>query len=373
MINILYVVSTLKRSGPTNQLFNIIKNLDRSAFKPHLVTLSPESSDSRWSDYEKIGVNLYSLNLSRLSGVLFSKSSLGKKIADIKPDIIHSQGIRADMLVSKINSIIPNVATIHNFPEIDYKMTYGSFLSYFMLKNHVKAMRRLKRVVGCSFSVSENLIDRYSLSNVNAIQNGVDQDYFNLINLHNFPLRDKLKIGYNDKVWISTGHLSDLKDPFFLIDLWHKATKEAPNHHLIFLGSGALYDECYLKSEKKKNIHILGRVSNVVDYLLESDYFISASKSEGLPMAVIEAMACGLPVLLSDIQPHKEIYNMSPEIGCLFKLGEEHSFLESFKELVESDYSIHRQAALDLIKSELSAVKMSQKYQNIYKQLIGNK
>jgi glycosyltransferase involved in cell wall biosynthesis len=83
-------------------------------------------------------------------------------------------------------------------------------------------------------------------------------------------------------------------------------------------------------------------------------------------------MACGLPVLLSDIEPHKEIYDMSPAIGALFRLGDEGSFLDSFKALVASDYKVHRQAALDLIASELNAVKMSQKYQKIYNELIGD-
>src|SRR5690606_9558118 len=103
MKTILYIVSTLKRSGPTNQLFNIIIYLDRSVFEPVLITLSPEPEDSRWQDYQSLGVQMHSLNLSRLGGLFFAKSNLEKLIKKIQPDLIHTQGIRADFLISKLN------------------------------------------------------------------------------------------------------------------------------------------------------------------------------------------------------------------------------------------------------------------------------
>lgn len=373
MKKILYIVSTLKRSGPTNQLFNLIKDLDRSVFEPSVATLSPEPEDNRWNDYENLGVNLYSLNLSRLGGVLFAKPKLRNLIDEIKPDIIHTQGIRADGIVSEIKKNTPHIATIHNYPQYDYLMTYGSFKSRFMIKYHISAMQKIDKLIGCSVSVSNNLITNFNLTNVSAIQNGVDDKLFDVNHHKSSWLREKLNLNQSAVIWIATGHLSERKDPLFLINRWLSIKDSFPEHHLVFLGSGQLFEYCQQRKQGIENIHLLGRVSNVVDYLQGSNFFVSASKSEGLPMATIEAMACGLPVLLSDIEPHKEIYNMSPEVGRLFRLGEEHSFLESFKELVESDYSIHRQAALDLIKLELSAVKMSQKYQNIYKQLIGNK
>ena len=48
---ILYVVSTLQQSGPTEQLYNVIQHLDKRVFEPHLITLSKEPADSRWNAY----------------------------------------------------------------------------------------------------------------------------------------------------------------------------------------------------------------------------------------------------------------------------------------------------------------------------------
>src|SRR5690554_5345172 len=120
MKKILYVVSTLKSSGPTNQLFNVINHLDRSQYEPHLITLSPEPADSRWKKFQDIKVKLFSLNLSRVKGMLFAKTELRKIIKIIRPDIMRTQGIRADAIVSSLEMKIPHVATIRNFAPDDY-------------------------------------------------------------------------------------------------------------------------------------------------------------------------------------------------------------------------------------------------------------
>lgn len=371
MLKILYVVSTLKRSGPTNQLFNVINNLDRTTFEPIIITLSPEPTDSRWMDYEALGIKLHSLNLSRLGGVFLAKSKLIKLVQTIQPDLIHTQGIRADILLTKLSKSTPHVSTIHNFPQLDYTMTYGELLGKLMLKKHIISMKKTDRLIGCSLSVSNNLINSFGLNNVVAIPNGVDQKSFYLDHENYNYIRTKLGLDKDSIIWISTGHLSKLKDPFFLISQWNKLVGSYKNHHLVFLGTGELHNDCIKLSVDNNNIHLVGRVSNVRDYLQGANYFVSASKSEGLPMATIEAMACGLPVLLSDIEPHKEIHDMSPSVGELFTLGDEEIFIESFKLLANSNYDECQNAALGLVASDLNASRMSRNYQNIYHELIG--
>src|SRR5690625_1499928 len=87
------------------------------------------------------------------------------------------------------------------------------------------------------------------------------------------------------------------------------------------LGGGELQSACKALAGQTNNILIRGAVQNVTQYLQASDYFISCSKAEGLPMAVIEALACGLPCLLSDIRPHAEFFELSDSIGSLYALG----------------------------------------------------
>ena len=154
MKKILYIVSTLKRSGPTNQLSYIIKYLDKNYYEPIVLTLSTEPQKNSMKDYfiDSLHVSVETLGLSRVKGLLFAKSHIKKFIKDNNIDLVHSQGIRADGLMSSID--IPRVATLRNYPYYDYPMTYGKFKGFLMAKKHLKYLEKINNPVVVSKSIS---------------------------------------------------------------------------------------------------------------------------------------------------------------------------------------------------------------------------
>lgn len=370
MKKILYIVSTLKRSGPTNVFYNLIKYIDHSDFEIYILTLSPEPGKSRWKEFSSLGVHLFSLNLSRVKGLIFARKHIQSLLAEIKPHLVHTQGIRGDIIATKLKISIPRISTIHNFPQHDYVMKYGHVIGNGMLFHHINALRKMSACIGVSNAVTANVKNKYNISNVIPIQNGVDTDIF-------FPskegekvnLRKRLNLPLTGKFFICSGHLSALKNPIFLIENWKKLFRGNDDKHLVFIGSGKLKDNCEYYSKSHKNIHIIGRVENVVDYLRASDYLISASRTEGFPNAVLEAMACGLPVLLSDIPSHKEIIDIAPNAGLCYELGNINSFNRTFNELLCSDRAVMSSAALKFIRETANASVMACDYQKIYQKV----
>jgi glycosyltransferase involved in cell wall biosynthesis len=368
---ILYIVSTLKRSGPTNALYNLIKHIDYSDFEVYILTLSPEPGDSRRKEFLNLGVHLYSLNLSRIKGLFFAKKHIQSFLAEIKPHLIHTQGIRSDIISANLKMNIPQLSTIRNFPQYDYIMTYGRIIGSMMIFQHINALHKMSACIGVSNAVTENLRNKYNISNVFCIQNGVDTDVFSpQTEFEKENLRQRLHLPLNTKIFISSGHLSELKNPMFLINIWKTYFNENNDAHLIFIGDGKLRKECEREARNFENIHVIGRVNNVVDYLRTSDYFISASYTEGFPNAVLEAMACGLPVLLSNIGPHKEILDTAYNAGFCYELDNKDSFNKSFNELLYSDRTTMSSTALKFVKEKANALIMAKNYQKIYQKLI---
>ena len=74
---------------------------------------------------------------------------------------------------------------------------------------------------------------------------------------------------------------------------------------LLLIGDGPLREAC--AEQGVDSVLVTGQVDNVQDYLRASDVYVSSSMTEGMPLGVLEAMACGLPVLLSDIAAHREL------------------------------------------------------------------
>jgi glycosyltransferase involved in cell wall biosynthesis len=364
-MKVLYIVSTLRLCGPINQLFALIKYLDRQSFEPIILTLSPEPTHSALTSFEKLGVQINSLKLSRLKGFLVGKYALKKFVADCHCDIVHTHGIRADIYAARYLKKYQRITTIHNYPYHDYPMKYGKLFGSFMAGQHLRALRKIDLPVACSNTISKML----ELHNLNSyiVQNGVDTTLYNPPKPEErLQLRRQLGLPLNPKIFIAVGALIERKQPEILIQGFIKSEAKERGM-LLIVGEGSLRHTCEVISLTNSCIKFTGQVDNVVDYLKAADYFISASLSEGLPISVMEALACGLPVCLSDIEPHREILNYNRQAGVTFPVSDSQALANQLNKLIEIDTKMMSQAALSIINLHLNAQKMSEKYQLIYR------
>ena len=93
---------------------------------------------------------------------------------------------------------------------------------------------------------------------------------------------------------------------------------------LVLAGDGALQDEMKALASQlgiSEHVIFLGYIKNIRELYTCCDVAVSTSKIEGLPFNIMEAMACGLPVVASDIKGHRELI-VDGENGLLFERGE---------------------------------------------------
>lgn len=366
MKKILYIVSSLKKSGPNIQLLNLIQHLNKQEYEIVILTLSKNPSDSLFDIFEKLNIEIIEEPISKLS-LPVTIGSIKSVISEINPDIIHSSGIRADYISSKGYFDVPTVSTVHNFMFDDYTYRYGKILGSLMINLHLKFLRKINVPIVCSFSIKE--LYKKKNHNFMAIQNGVDiSKYQEVTYTEKKRLREKLNLPKNKKIMISTGHLTELKNPQITIEAFLKQ-KNNNESLLIFLGDGDLKNKLEEKYSKSKNIIFKGRVSNVSEYLQASDIFVSASYTEGLPNAVLEAMATNLYILLSNIRPHQEIYNF-PEVSSNsfnpYNLNDAViNFEKALDKITDDNIILNRKVLIDNFSSE----KMSYNYHKVYRSL----
>lgn len=363
-INLLYLVSRLRRQGPIFQLYNILKYLDRDKFQPYVLTLSPEASESYLSAFKKINVQCHSLGLSRIAGMILGPKKIVKSIKEIPADLVHVFDYRSTLLCANLTVDIPRVVTSRQ----SYHQVFGPVLGRIMMKTFLRACRKCERTVAVSNSIRK-FTENGTLRHIDIIYNGIDQDKFKPVDKEEKKrLRARLDLPPNKRIFVSVGFLSENKGLPTLIEAFNKSRVDQPDV-LVLLGSGPLQIKCSRLATGKSDIRPIGFVENVEDYLGAADIYVSASLTEGCPNAVMEAMACGLPVILSDIPAHREILDFDKKAGLLFPTKNIDSLSNAFSKCLEGNYSEKSQAALSIINNHLNAKKMSLKYQELYTEL----
>lgn len=109
---------------------------------------------------------------------------------------------------------------------------------------------------------------------------------------------------------LSVGRLEKVKDPIALLHAFAKVAD--PDARLVVVGTGALEPSARATAEAlglERRVELAGLIprEEVFARCARADVLVSTSRGEGLPVAAIEAMAAGCPVILSDIPPHREL------------------------------------------------------------------
>jgi glycosyltransferase involved in cell wall biosynthesis len=373
LIKILYIVSRLREGGPSNQLWYIINNLDDTVFSATILTLSPEDSQSTMSRFEQQEIPVRSMNMGRMEGILRGGSTLKEIIQNIEPDLVHTQGWRPDLLSAWHVDRFPRVATIRNYPWDDYPMKFGRLRGTLMAWTHLNALRRIDHPVACSEAIS--ILVQTKGIHARAIRNGVDisRYYPSKSGTERNRMRKELGLPAESVIYISVGSLIQRKDPVTVIQGFLKHSTSQKDV-LIMLGDGPLMQSCKELAAQASDgaVRLEGQVSNVAEYLRAANYFISASHSEGLPNTVMEALASGLPVILSDIAAHREFFAEGKTIGELFPSGDPSALAQAIDDVEKLDDTRLAEEARKQAVEHLSAEAMSREYQNLYHSIVEN-
>lgn len=369
-IRVVYLVSTLRQAGPTTQLLNIVRHLDRARFDPVVVTLSAEPRASLREAFVRNGVETRSFAFSRIKGALHTgwRRDLERVVGSPldRSCIIHSQGIRADTISARHLRDLPRIATARNYPYDDYLMKFGAVLGRWMARTHLRALRDIPVIVACSATLGRKLQPHDVATTV--IRNGVELSSFTMPSAaERLELRTRLRLSADARVAVWVGSLVVRKDPATAL----RAMKAAQDSSLVMLvvGAGEMAAACRREAGSDARIRFVGHADDVAPYLRAADFFVSSSRSEGMPNAVLEALSCGLYLLLSDIEPHRELLALAPGAGELLPLADVNAFTSGL--LNAAVRAADGAAERSLAAHALGAEQVSKLYQELYVQTVG--
>ena len=140
----------------------------------------------------------------------------------------------------------------------------------------------------------------------------------------------------NKKI-ISVGRLEEQKGYDILIDVWNIVSKKYPDWILEIYGEGSERENLQNKINKlglEKSFLLKGATKDIQDKYLESSIYVMSSRYEGMPMVLLEAMACGLPIVSFNCPCGPKDIIKDKEDGFLIPFGDIELMAEKIEELI---------------------------------------
>ena len=298
------------------------------------------------------------------------KSTLRQVAATSKRAVVHAHHPRSGALFQLIrigaDRRIPALFSVHNmfsrYPPATrilssfncLRSDHVSFVSHAASDAFPPALRRLRPT---AFSVIPNGVDLERVDATLAKVSGpgpervADRRRFELINV---------------------GKFTEQKGHDFLLD----ALQRLPGVGLTLVGDGSERPRIEKRVQDEglaDRVRFTGLVPRETVYaeLLAADLFVSPALWEGLPIAVLEAMALGRPMLLSDIQPHREIQFEGPDLQLLpFDLAAWTGAIDRCMARPAESLQAEGQANRRTVEDAFTLARMHERYTDLYDMLI---
>lgn len=267
-----------------------------------------------------VGLDETQEKASRLQKQWLRIVHLRKAIRQEKPDVVLSFCVKANYraMMASMGTRIPVIVSVRNDPQKDYTGKINTLMNHLFLN----------RAAGCVFQTEEarNFFNKKLQKKSVIICNPVNEKYLQA---------ERRK---PEKKIVCVGRLVAQKNQMLLVCAFEKIIKKYPEYHLYLYGDGsddACKEELLAYAENHhltERIHFMGLSSTLETDIADAAMFVLPSNYEGMPNALMEAMAMGLPVISTDCPCGGSRYWIEHgETGQLVPVGDEDALAQAME------------------------------------------
>jgi glycosyltransferase involved in cell wall biosynthesis len=281
-------------------------------------------------------------------------------------DVVHAHGYKADIYVYlALRGLgIPFVSTCHTWYDNDLSVFLYGVADRFVL-------RKFARVVAVSDEVRVRLLKAgVREEKVDLVRNGIDLRPFDNV----VPSLREVSASDGPLIVGLIGRLSWEKGIDIFLRAVARVVVEFPSAKFVVVGEGPDQDKLELLIDElgvRENISMLGRREDMPSIYASLDVMVSSSRQEGLPMAILEGMASGLPLVATAVGEVPTVVK-DGRTGVLVPPEDAGSLAAAIVDLLRDSAKRLRlgEAAKQLIKEEYSAERMTADYLRVYAEAI---
>ncbi|WP_454764676.1 glycosyltransferase [Cupriavidus campinensis] len=292
-MRILLITTGLKVGGAEHQVVSLARAFLALGHAVTILSLSP----GREIDVPD-GANVVELNMRKTpGGMAIALRQARALIKDWRPDIMHAHMVHANLfarLLTRVADCPPLICTAHSFREggrlrmLAYRLTDR----WAALTTHVSHDGRAGMIAAGGVADDRIVV----------MPNGIDIERFRPDAALRDTARARLGIAPGVRVVLNVGRLAPEKAHDLLIRAFGQIDVATPAR-LLIAGGGALHhalSQQIVAQGLASSVTLLGPRDDIPALLNAADVFVLSSNIEGLPMVLVEALACGCPVVATD-------------------------------------------------------------------------
>lgn len=301
-IRILMVLGSTGIGGAQAFAMNVLRNIDMNKFAIDFAVNNFAAQGGIEEECYKYGCHFYQLPYFKVYNYITYKKAWEKFFSLHKYDIVYAHSTNSASIYLKIAQKF-GMKTIAHSHSAGYR---GNIMEQCIKKLFAKKVGKVANYwFSCSDIAAQRLFGKKykTYDNYYSIPNAIDANKYLFDSVIRDNIRTKLNISNDTILYGHVGTFSTPKNHKFLIDIFAEISAIQPNSQLICCGTGLLLEATKEYAASKgiaDKIIFAGAVNNVNEYLMAMDTFVFPSLFEGFPVAVLEAQASGLNIIMSN-------------------------------------------------------------------------
>lgn len=295
-----------KFGGTEELVFQYLQRVSSDRFEMHLACLVQEGPLAKRA--KEIGSPVHIVPMQSKFDLSAVKTLTGL-VKRVGFELLCCYGIRADLVgsIAARRSGIPWISQVPNLIHHDYASCLKGRFFYWVDR---WLLRSARAVIHCAKFTQPFLSSGpFPVRNLVYIPNGIDLENYQRDSI--LPA-DMTAFGMpkRARVVLSVGRLESVKGHRYMISAFSRITTKFPDVHLAIAGRGALEKELKAMVTRLgllERVHFLGFRQDVPQLLKAASLFVNPSVHEGLPFAVMEAMAMQVPIVATRVGGHPEL------------------------------------------------------------------
>ena len=332
MMRVAIVIDTLKVGGAQKLVSDFALAAAAHEIEPTVICLHEEIHPIMADSMKEAGVRIVEFS----SPSLFNAKRLMRLISFLRAekfDLIHTHLSYANILGSLAGYFLgrPVVASLHNTESDSRKRSVR------VVRLETIVLRYFaRRIIAVGYGVADAFRTRVPNRNIDVIPNGIPIPAA-IPREGRLKLRREIMGDENRVLLVAVGRFVAAKGYDDMIDAFALLHQRTPRCFLAIAGSGRLFDDVRSKISEmhlEHSIACLGVRSDIPQLLAASDIFVSSSHWEGLPVAVLEAMMAGLPVVATAVGDIPKV--VTPDAGVIVPPHQPDCLAEAIDNLVSA-------------------------------------